>query len=103
MTATVPPPAEDAKLKFLVLHLTLGRYLVLKKLSDEPQSMTDLSKIAGVSTAGMTGTKDTLQREGLITDYRDSEDRRKVLVSLTKKGEQVLAMFEKSFADANAD
>ncbi len=90
---TVPTP-EDAALKDLVMHMSLGRYLVLKTLDKEASPMTALASVANISTAGMTGTRDAMERQGLISESNDPEDRRKVIISITPKGRQALALFE---------
>lgn len=94
--------------KTLALNLKLGRYLALKSLQNGPQSMTNLSMIAGISTAGMTCIRDTMMREGLIGDARSLSknhehfvDRRNVWVSLTPKGAEVVAAFEEKFMSVN--
>lgn len=95
MTPTVPQNAEANALKDIVMHMSLGRYLVLKALQKEPSPMTTLAKVAGISTAGMTGTRDAMERQGLIEEGKDPEgDRRKVTMQLTGYGSEAIALFE---------
>lgn len=95
MTATVPPSAEEKALTEIVMHMSLGRYLVLKALQKEPSQMTALAKVAGISTAGMTGTRDAMERQGLMEEGQDPEgDRRKVVIQLTDKGAKAIALYE---------
>jgi DNA-binding MarR family transcriptional regulator len=48
--------------------------------------MTDISKKMGHSTAAATGLVDRLEKLGYVQRLHASEDRRKVMVQITKKG-----------------
>jgi DNA-binding MarR family transcriptional regulator len=94
MPLTVPlPDAVDEKLVRLVTHMSLGRYLVLKALNESDKTMTPLAQVAKVSTAGMTCIKDAMKADGLLTDYRDENDRRNVYVQITAYGKKAIALF----------
>lgn len=54
-----------------------------------------ISKKIGVSAPTLTGLIDRLQRNGYVKRFRDTEDRRIVFVSLTKKGYSYVKKFKK--------
>jgi DNA-binding MarR family transcriptional regulator len=49
-------------------------------------TMTELAKVAGVCTAAMTGTIDSLTKECLAQRRRPGDDRRSQFVELTREG-----------------
>jgi len=58
-----------------------------------PLSPTTISERLLVTTASVTSLLDTLERRGLVARLRDPDDRRKLLVSLTKEGQQIVDQF----------
>lgn len=54
----------------------------------EPQSLSDLAGLAGVTLGSMSQTVRWLERVGYVTKDRDTQDRRKVLFSLTDPGRE---------------
>jgi DNA-binding MarR family transcriptional regulator len=46
-----------------------------------------------LSLASVTSLLDTLERRGLVARLRDPDDRRKLLVSLTEEGRQIVDQF----------
>lgn len=58
-----------------------------------PLSPTTIAERLLVTTASMTSLLDTLERRGLLTRSPDPDDRRKVLVTLTEDGRQVVDQF----------
>lgn len=79
-------------------HLSAGRFAVLMQLMDKSAgcgagSLTPagLAERTNVTRATMTGLVDTLERDGLVKREPDAEDRRMMAVSLTAKGEALLA------------
>jgi len=76
--------------EFLARHgISQGRFTVLMLLnccSDEPCTPADLAARAGVTRAAMTGLVDTLEKDGIVTRERDADDRRSILVRLTRAG-----------------
>jgi DNA-binding MarR family transcriptional regulator len=80
--------------KLLAKHeLLQGRWWVLVLLmrkDDMTSTPTDLAEKAGVTKATMTGFIDGLVREGLVTRITDDVDRRKLLIKLTKLGQEKL-------------
>lgn len=55
---------------------------------------TDLSRAVGMTTAGMTGLVDRLEKEGFLRRERHATDGRRVMLSLTKKGFQAHLAFQ---------
>jgi DNA-binding MarR family transcriptional regulator len=53
-------------------------------------SMTDISKKMGHSTAAATGMVDRLEKLGYVERLHSAEDRRQVLVQITKNGIEIL-------------
>lgn len=88
------PPRKERNAHKLAMHITLGKFLVLRATRTGPRTMTDLAKIAHITTAGMTCMRDSLKQDGLIEDKRQDNDRRVVLVSLTPRGQEVVTVFE---------
>lgn len=59
-----------------------------------PMTIGNLCKKMLVSGGNMTVVIDNLEKDGLVERIRESKDRRKIIVRLTKKGEK---LFEKIF------
>ena len=80
--------------KLLAKHgLLQGRWwvlILLMRQEDLTSTPTDLADKAGVTKATMTGFIDGLFREGLVTRITDDTDRRKLLIKLTKLGQEKL-------------
>jgi MarR family transcriptional regulator, organic hydroperoxide resistance regulator len=56
-----------------------------------------LAAEAGVTKGTLTGVVDTLERRGLVTRTRSSDDRRMVSVALTAEGEALIARIYPAF------
>lgn len=73
--------------------ISQGRFVVLVLLFDRlagssgAHTPAELAEKAGVTRATMTGLIDTLERDGLVHREPDLADRRRLSVSLTKKGD----------------
>lgn len=61
--------------------------------ADRPLSPTTLAERLLVTTASTTSLLDTLERRGLVARSPDPDDRRKILVTLTENGRQVVDQF----------
>lgn len=73
--------------------LLQGRWWVLVLLmrqDDLTSSPSALAEKAGVTKATMTGFIDGLEREGLVSRFMDTQDRRKFLIRLSVAGQQKL-------------
>lgn len=60
---------------------------------DKEYTMGELSKNATVTMPSMTEMIDSLEREGIVERWRDSEDRRVVKVRLTETGKEMRRQF----------
>jgi DNA-binding MarR family transcriptional regulator len=63
---------------------------------DQPFQMKELAQNCGVKLSNMTIMIDDLIEEGFAERKRDESDRRKVLVTLTSKGQNLRAKFMES-------
>jgi DNA-binding MarR family transcriptional regulator len=59
-------------------------------LRDGPQTLGKLGQVNGLSATSVTRIIDRLERRGLVSRRRDSEDRRVVRVHLEPRGERLL-------------
>ncbi|MGM0438195.1 MAG: MarR family winged helix-turn-helix transcriptional regulator [Bacillota bacterium] len=71
--------------------LTMPRFLVLWHITKyEPVNMSVLHEKMYMANSTLTVIVDKLVKEKLVKRYRNSEDRREVLLELTKKGNDLL-------------
>lgn len=74
-----------------IAELTLTQVTVLRTLlSEGSQSAGHLGQAVGLSPTSVTRLVDRLERRGLVTRHRDSEDRRLVEIRLEPAGEAIL-------------
>ena len=71
-------------------QLTLAQVRVLRRLARQPRSLGQLGADLALAPPSMTRLVDRLEERGLIARSRDAEDRRKVLVTLTAEGRQLI-------------
>ena len=84
--------------KSVILHLSpeltkenisFPQFFLLTYLtSEEYVTMTDIAKKMWHSTAAATGLVDKLEKMGLVERLHMKEDRRKIMVQITKKGDE---------------
>ena len=68
-------------------NISYAQFFLLGYLSSEDYlTMTDISKKMGHSTAAATGLVDRLEKLGYVQRLHASDDRRKVMVQITRKG-----------------
>jgi len=60
----------------------------------ESHKVTDLAEKMGVKPSAITTMIDRLANNGLVSRRHDDNDRRAVLVSITKEGREVISKFE---------
>lgn len=73
-------------------ELTPGRFSLLMLLQHNPGiNQTDLSRAVGLDKSTLTPALDQLERKGLIIRERTANDRRTYALSLSEKGEALLA------------
>lgn len=81
------------------LHLNANEEHVLIHLAhDLTASPTELSRVAGLTTAGMTTLLDRLEAQGLLRREPHVIDRRRIMIVLTKEG--LVACHEFNFVSA---
>lgn len=70
-------------------QLSEGKFVLLVLLRDRPEGLSphELAERAGVKRATITGLLDGLERDCFLTRHHDRDDRRKIAVRLTPKGE----------------
>jgi len=72
--------------------ITVGDYLVLSTVRRSPggrNAPTQLCRVLGRTTGGMTLTLDRLASHGLLTRLPDPDDRRRVIVALSAEGRRL--------------
>ena len=68
-------------------NVSFAQFFLLGYLAKEDYlTMTDISKKMGHSTAAATGLVDRLEKLGYVQRLHASDDRRKVMVQITRKG-----------------
>ena len=66
--------------------------MVLSRNPDKALSPSDLAQKVGVKRPTMTGLLDGLEKDKLIQRLPYSDDRRKLLILITKKGQERLSL-----------
>ena len=91
----VPKLMKGAKTGFLSkTNITSAQMIMLASIHDLGQcKIKTLAKGRGISPPTATGLIDRLVRAGYVKRDSDPQDRRVVMVSLTKKGENVVKGF----------
>lgn len=70
---------------------SLNQAEIVRLLAEGPETMTALAAKLGVSTAGVTGIADKLEKLELLERHRGRQDRRSVWLKLTPHGRQIAA------------
>ncbi|AKB84476.1 MarR family winged helix-turn-helix transcriptional regulator [Methanococcoides methylutens] len=79
-------------------HKTMGKALLLIREEGEIMPST-LARYLDLKKSSVTSLIDTLEKDGLVCRKNDPSDRRKVLVSVTKKGiEHINLMWSKAIS-----
>jgi len=82
-------------------NVSYAQFFLLGYLANEDYlTMTDISKKMGHSTAAATGLVDRLEKLGYVQRLHAADDRRKVMVRITRKGVEMLTRFRNSIADS---
>ncbi len=71
--------------------LTVAQFVVMCALSEQAASISELVKATVIDQATIRGVVDRLKSRALIALQPDPSDRRKVIVSLTDEGKQLVA------------
>ncbi len=95
---------EGEALKNKGVKLSMTEVHVLEAIDNiaEP-SMTNISAKLGITAGSLSVSVNTLFQKGYVRRYTDADDRRKVLIALEPKAEEVLnvhAAFHKEMIDA---
>lgn len=74
-------------------QVTTTQFAVLARLAQlGPQSQNALGRETAMDAATIKGVVDRLARQNLVTTTPDPEDRRRLIVALTAKGKELVAM-----------
>ena len=84
--------------------LTSGQFSLLNALNrPEPPSLGPVAQLLAMDRTTLTAALKPLERDGLVAITADPGDRRNRLLSLTKRGRQVLASAVPIWRDLHAD
>ncbi len=82
-------------------NLSYAQFFLLGYLANEDfLTMTDISKKMGHSTAAATGLVDRLEKLGYVQRLHAADDRRKVMVQITRKGIEMVTRLRNVIADS---
>lgn len=81
---------ELLSLELCEYGITVPQWLVIRCLKENKQTMSDISRVVGLSNSTVTGIVDRLERNGYVARTRDQEDRRVVWVYRTEKLDQLI-------------
>ena len=85
-------------------NLSYAQFFLLGYLANEDYlTMTDISKKMGHSTAAATGLVDRLEKLGYVQRLHAADDRRKVMVQITRKGIETVGRLRNTIADSITD
>ena len=80
-------------------NVSFSQFFLLAYLSSEEYlTMSDIAKKIGHSTAAATGVVDRLESLSYVERVHATEDRRKILVRITPKGDKLVAKLRKEIA-----
>ena len=79
------------------------QYRLLGAIARKPRTLGQIARIQGVTPATATTVVTTLESRGWVTRRHDPDDRRRVVVSLTKGGSEVLTAGQRIAEAAMAD
>lgn len=81
-------------------NISYAQFFLLGYLANEDfLTMTDISKKMGHSTAAATGLVDRLEKLGYVQRLHAADDRRKVMVQITRKGIELVNVLRNSIAE----
>ena len=85
-------------------NISYAQFFLLGYLAKEDfLTMTDISKKMGHSTAAATGLVDRLEKLGYVQRLHAAEDRRKVMVQITRKGLELVTRLRDVIASNISD
>lgn len=72
--------------------LTTSQFIILQIIGQGSKVLpSSVAKSAGLTQATVTALVDKLERNGLVTRRRDTEDRRRIWIEITAAGKKALA------------
>jgi DNA-binding MarR family transcriptional regulator len=81
-------------------NVSFPQFFLLTYLSSEEYlTMSDIAKKMGHSTAAATGLVDRLEKLNYVERVHAAEDRRKIMVRITKKGVELVAKMRSEIAN----
>lgn len=85
-------------------NVSFAQFFLLGYLANEQYlTMTDISKKMGHSTAAATGLVDRLEKLGYVQRLHASDDRRKVMVQITRKGRELVERIREDIVGSLVD
>jgi DNA-binding MarR family transcriptional regulator len=82
-------------------NISYAQFFLLGYLANEDYlTMTDICKKMGHSTAAATGLVDRLEKLGYVQRLHAADDRRKVMVQITRKGIEMVSRLRNAIADS---
>lgn len=78
------------------LGISMNEEVVLLLLAQGMNAPSEVSRAVGMTTAGMTNMLDRLEASGLVRREQHAVDRRRVLLTLTKKGFRMQLLLEEA-------
>jgi len=81
--------------------VSYAQFFLLGYLANEDYlTMTDIWKMMGHSTAAATGLVDRLEKLGYVQRLHAADDRRKVMVQISRKGIEMVTRLRNSIAES---
>lgn len=92
LTALIKLAKADMAHRFAEAHVDLTplQYAVLLKLKDQSTTINELAKRFDVKAPSLVPVIDALEKDGLADRTADAQDRRKIQLSATKKGLELI-------------
>ena len=85
-------------------NISFAQFFLLGYLANEDfLTMTDIAKKMGHSTAAATGLVDRLEKLGYVQRLHASDDRRKVMVQITRKGLDLVGRMREDIVEGLVD
>ena len=82
-------------------NISFSQFFLLTYLSSEEYlTMSDIAKKMGHSTAAATGLVDRLEKLGYVQRLHAADDRRKVMVQITRKGIEMVGRLRNLITDS---
>jgi DNA-binding MarR family transcriptional regulator len=90
----------SARPRWTAADLTFTQLRALSVLSrKQPQRMSDLAEALDMTPASASALIDRMDQRGFVTRRSDPEDRRAVLVDLSRRGQHILDVMERGSSD----